>query len=128
MANSMTPTSCRPPMTRERVLRAAMTHADAVGLDGLSMRGLAGILQVAPMALYRHIANLEDLIDAMIDVVFSEVALPLGGAHWKTAMRERAVSLRDVLARHRWPSMGRASTGPAAAHFWSPLNSVARSS
>jgi AcrR family transcriptional regulator len=54
------------------------------------------------MALYRHVANRDDLIDAMIDVVFSEIALPLGGAGWKQAMRERALSLRDALARHRW--------------------------
>jgi AcrR family transcriptional regulator len=60
------------------------------------------MLQVAPMALYRHISNRDDLIDAMIDVLFSEIALPLGSAHWKTAMRDRALSLRDVLARHRW--------------------------
>jgi AcrR family transcriptional regulator len=102
MANTMTPTAGRAPMTRERVLRAAVTHADTVGLEGLSMRGLAGILQMAPMSLYRHVANREDLIDAMIDVVHGEVVLPLGGADWRTAMRERAVSLRDVLARHRW--------------------------
>ncbi len=102
MADPTTGTSGRAPLSRERVLRAAMSHADTVGLDGLSMRGLAGILQVAPMALYRHVANREDLIDAMIDVVFGEVVLPAGGADWKTAMRERAVSLRDVLALHRW--------------------------
>jgi AcrR family transcriptional regulator len=92
----------RPPLSRELVLRTALAQADATGLDALSMRQLAAVLDVAPMTLYRHVANREDLIDAMIDVVFSEVILPLGGAHWKTAMRERAISLRDVLARHRW--------------------------
>ena len=92
----------RAPLTRDRVLYAAISHADTVGLDGLSMRGLAGILEVAPMALYRHVANREDLIDAMIDVVFSEVLLPTGGADWKSAMRERGLSMRDVLTRHRW--------------------------
>jgi len=102
MTNSTSPTAGRAPLTRERVLRAAVTHADAVGLEGLSMRRVAGLLQVAPMALYRHVANREDLIDAMIDAVFGEVVLPSGGADWRTAMRERAVSLRGVLARHRW--------------------------
>jgi AcrR family transcriptional regulator len=102
MTNSTDPTASRAPLTRERVLRAAVVHADTVGLDGLSMRGLAGLLHVAPMALYRHVANREDLIDAMIDSVFGEVVLPSGGTDWKTAMRERAVSLREVLARHRW--------------------------
>ncbi|CAA9239257.1 MAG: Transcriptional regulator, AcrR family [uncultured Arthrobacter sp.] len=92
----------RTPLTRERVVQAAVQHADGAGLEGLTMRHVAKALNVAPMALYRHVANREDLIDAMIDVVFSEIALPLGGAGWKPAMRERALSLRDALARHRW--------------------------
>jgi AcrR family transcriptional regulator len=92
----------RPPLSRQRVLHAAIQHADAAGLEALTMRQVAGMLKVAPMALYRHVSNRDDLIDAMIDVVFSEIALPLGGADWKTAMRDRAISLRDVLARHRW--------------------------
>jgi AcrR family transcriptional regulator len=89
-------------LSRPRVLRAAIAHADAGGLEALTMRQLAGMLEVAPMALYRHIASKDDLIDAMIDVVFSEIGLPSGGAQWKIAVRERAVSLRDALARHRW--------------------------
>jgi AcrR family transcriptional regulator len=89
-------------LSRQRVLGAAIAHADASGLDALTMRQLAGMLQVAPMALYRHIANKDDLVDAMIDVVFGEIGLPSGGTDWKTAMRERAMTLRDVLARHRW--------------------------
>jgi AcrR family transcriptional regulator len=89
-------------LSRQRVLRAAIAHADAAGLEALTMRQLAEMLKVAPMALYRHIANKDDLTDAMIDVVFSEIGLPSGGADWKTAMRERSISLHDVLARHRW--------------------------
>lgn len=92
----------RPALTRQRVVQAAIQHADSAGLDGLTMRQVAGMLQSAPMSLYRHVANRDDLIDAMIDVLFSELALPLGSAHWKTAMRDRALSLRDLLARHRW--------------------------
>ena len=61
----------RKPLSRKRVLRAAVAHADRHGLEELSMRKLAEVLRVAPMALYRHIANKDDLIDAMIDVVFS---------------------------------------------------------
>ncbi|MEC5198468.1 AcrR family transcriptional regulator [Arthrobacter sp. PL16] len=83
-------------------MRAAICHADAGGLESLTMRKVAGMLEVAPMALYRHVQNRDDLIDAMIDVVFSEIALPLGSTPWKAAMRDRALSLRDVLARHRW--------------------------
>jgi AcrR family transcriptional regulator len=89
-------------LSRERVLRAAIAHADAGGLEALSMRKLADELGVAPMALYRHVANKDDLLDGMVDVVFGEVYLPPSGPDWRTAMRQRAISLRDVLGRHRW--------------------------
>jgi AcrR family transcriptional regulator len=89
-------------LSRERVLRAAVAHADAGGLEGLTMRQLAEILGVAPMALYRHVANKDDLIDAMVDVVFSEIGVPPGGGDWKSAMRRRAIAVRDALSRHRW--------------------------
>jgi len=106
----------RPRLSRERVLRAAMDHADKGGIETLTMRSLAEVLGVAPMALYRHVANKDDLIDAMVDLVFSEIGLPPGGADWKTAMRERAISLRDVLSRHRWAvglMESRRNPGPA---------------
>jgi AcrR family transcriptional regulator len=92
----------RKPLSRKRVLRAAMAHADRHGLDELSMRKLAQVLGVAPMALYRHVANKDDLIDAMIDVVFTEIEPPARDAEWMTAMRQRAISVRDALERHRW--------------------------
>lgn len=95
-------TVVRKPLNRKRVLRAAMAYADRFGLEELSMRKLAEGLGVAPMALYRHIANKEDLIDAMIDVVFGEIDVPVRGAGWKTAMRRRGISVRDALVRHRW--------------------------
>jgi len=98
------------------VLRAAIAHADAGGLEALTMRTLAEELEVAPMALYRHVANKDDLIDAMIDVVFGEIDLPPAGADWKTAMRRRAISVRDVLSRHRWAiglMESRRNPGPA---------------
>ncbi len=103
-------------LSRERVLRAAIAHADAGGLEALTMRNLAEELEVAPMALYRHVANKDDLIDAMIDAVFSEISLPLGGADWRTAMRQRAISVREALSRHRWAiglMESRRSPGPA---------------
>ena len=92
----------RKPLSRKRVLRAAIAHADKRGLNELSMRKLAEVLGVAPMALYRHIANKDDLIDAMIDVVFTEIELPARDADWRAAMRQRAISVRDALERHRW--------------------------
>jgi AcrR family transcriptional regulator len=92
----------RKPLSRKRVLRAAIAHADKFGLDELSMRKLADVLRVAPMALYRHIENKEDLTDAMIDVVFTEIELPARDGVWRIAMRQRAISVRDALERHRW--------------------------
>jgi AcrR family transcriptional regulator len=103
-------------LSRERVLSAAIAHADAGGLEALSMRALAEMLDVAPMALYRHVANKDDLIDAMVDVVFSEIGVPSGGGDWQTAMRQRAIAVRDALARHRWAiglMESRRSPGPA---------------
>ena len=89
-------------LSRERVLQTAIDHADDGGLEALTMRTLADELDVAPMALYRHIANKHDLVDAMVDVVFSEIGLPASGADWMSAMRQRAIAVRDALLRHRW--------------------------
>jgi AcrR family transcriptional regulator len=89
-------------LSRERVLRTAITHADAHGLEALSMRALAEMLDVAPMALYRHVADKDDLVDAMVDAVFAEIGVPAGGGDWQTSMRQRAIAVHDTLARHRW--------------------------
>jgi len=89
-------------LSRERVLRTAMARADAGGLEALTMRTLAEMLEVAPMALYRHVADKDDLIDAMVDAVFTEIGLPAGGGDWMSAMRRRALSISDALSRHRW--------------------------
>ena len=103
-------------LTRERVLRTAIAHVDAGGLEALSMRTLAEVLGVAPMALYRHVANRDDLVDGMVDIVFSEIDLPSSGQDWRAAMRQRAISVRDVLSRHRWAiglMESRVNPGPA---------------
>ena len=89
-------------LSRERVLAAAIAHADNGGFAALSMRKLAEELEVAPMALYRHVADKDDLVDGMVDVVFGEIGLPVAGADWRTAMRRRAISVREALVRHRW--------------------------
>jgi AcrR family transcriptional regulator len=109
-------TEPRSRLSRERVLSAAIAHADADGLEALSMRKLADELGVAPMALYRHVANRDDLVDGMVDVVFTEIDLPSTSGDWGAAMRQRAISVRDVLARHRWAiglMESRANPGPA---------------
>jgi AcrR family transcriptional regulator len=98
------------------VLRQAIRHADAGGLEALSMRALAEELGVAPMALYRHVASRDDLVDGMVDIVFSEIDLPSPGGDWRAAMRQRAISVRDVLSRHRWAiglMESRVNPGPA---------------
>jgi len=110
------PTKPRIPLSRERVLRSAVAFADQGGIASLSMRKLGDALGVEAMSLYNHVANKNELLDGMVDLVFSEIDLPSGGADWKTAMRQRAVSARQALSRHRWAiglMESRASPGPA---------------
>jgi len=117
MASPAKPTTQpRSPLSRERVLRAAIAFADSSGISSLSMRKLGEVLGVEAMSLYNHVASKGDLLDGMIDLVFSEIGLPSGEADWKTAMRQRAVSARQVLSRHRWAiglMESRSSPGPA---------------
>src|SRR5579864_6680848 len=99
MAQKTAPdTKRRVPLSRERVLRAAVTFADGNGIAALSMRKLGEVLGVEAMSLYNHVANKDQLLDGMVDLVFSEIDLPAGGTDWKTAMRERAISAREVLS------------------------------
>ena len=109
-------TEPRIPLSRERVLRAAVAFADESGRESLSMRKLGEALGVEAMSLYNHVANKDELLDGMVDLVFSEIDLPPGGADWKTAMRQRAVSARQALSRHPWAIAlmeSRTSPGPA---------------
>jgi AcrR family transcriptional regulator len=92
----------RVPLSQERVLRTALGLADQGGLESLSMRKLGQALGVEAMAVYYHFANKERVLDGIVDLVFGEIDLPAIGADWKTAMRQRAISVRDALARHRW--------------------------
>jgi AcrR family transcriptional regulator len=106
----------RAPLSRDRVLRAAVALADAGGISSLSMRKLGEALGVEAMSLYNHVASKGDLLDGMIDTVFSEIDLPSGDDDWRTAMRRRAISARQVLRRHRWAiglMESRTSPGPA---------------
>ena len=94
----------RVPLTRERVLNTAVALADQGGVEALSMRKLAQALDVVPMALYRHVANKDELLSGLVDVVIGEIDPPLEGADWKTAMRQRILSARRALLRHPWAS------------------------
>jgi AcrR family transcriptional regulator len=89
-------------LSRDRVLRAAVGLADEGGIEALNMRRIAQELGVVPMALYKHVSNKDDMLDGMVDIVFSEIDLPSGGTDWKAAMRQRAISAREVLSRHPW--------------------------
>ena len=107
----------RNPLSRDRVLQAALELADARGLAELTMRKLAKELGVEAMSLYNHVANKEDIVDGLVDLVFGEfeVAAP-GELEWKVAMRRRALSIRAALNRHRWAvglMEGRLNPGPA---------------
>ncbi|MCR2810620.1 MULTISPECIES: TetR/AcrR family transcriptional regulator [unclassified Microbacterium] len=94
----------------------AVRLADREGVDGLSMRRLAGALGAGAMSLYHYVASKDDLLDAMIDIVFQEIEPPPEEADWQSAMRREALSTRRVLARHPWAIAlmeSRTKPGPA---------------
>lgn len=103
-------------LSKRRVVLEAIRLADAEGVHGLSMRRLAVALGAGAMSLYHYVASKDELLDAMVDVVFEEIELPPEDADWQAAIRRRALSARQVLARHRW-AIGlmdaRTSPGPA---------------
>jgi len=110
------------------VLRAAVALADAGGIDSLSMRKLGDDLGVEAMSLYNHVANKDDVLDGIVDLVFSEIDLPSERADWKSAMRRRALSAHEALLRHPWaPSLMQSRTKPGPAtlrHHDSVLGSL----
>jgi AcrR family transcriptional regulator len=106
----------RIPLTKQRVLAAAVALADRDGVRSLSMRKLAQELGVEAMSLYHHVANKDAILDGIVDVVFTEIDLPSGEADWKAAMRHRAISAREALRRHPWAAglmESRSTPGPA---------------
>jgi AcrR family transcriptional regulator len=109
-------TKRRAVLTRERILRAAISLADRDGIESLSMRKLGQRLGVEAMSLYNHVRNKVDMLDGMVDVVFGEIELPASGEDWRTAMWKRAISARQALLRHPWAiglMESRATPGPA---------------
>jgi len=126
----------RIPLSRERVLRAAVKVADGGGVESLTMRRLADELGAEAMSLYYHVANKEDVLDGMVDVVAREindvvdrVEPPATGPEWKTAVRQRIVSARQVLLRHPWaPALleTRASASRAILRYYDGLVGLLR--
>ena len=105
-------------LSKQRVVVEAVQLADREGVDGLSMRRLAGALGAGAMSLYHYVANKEELLDAMIDVIFEEIELPPEATDWQSAMRRRSVSARHVLARHPWAiGLMESRTSPGPAHL-----------
>jgi AcrR family transcriptional regulator len=106
----------RIPLTRDRVLDAAIALADAAGIESLTMRKLGQKLGVEAMSLYNHVANKDDVLQCMVDRVMGEIDLSSLDGDWKPAMRLRAISAHDMFARHPWASSlvaSRTTPGPA---------------
>jgi len=106
----------RPPLSRERVLRGAIAVADAGGIGSLTIRSLAHELGVKPMSVYHYVANKDEILDGIVDLVFSEIDLPSAGGDWRSEMRRRAFSARRVLRCHSWAIellQSRTTPGPA---------------
>jgi AcrR family transcriptional regulator len=117
MARPQPTSEPRAHLSKERVVRTAVALAVRDGIESLTMRKLADELGVGAMSLYYYVPNKEELLDGMVDVVFSEIELPPTGVDWRTAMRHRALSTREVLNRHRWAvglMESRRSPGPAS--------------
>lgn len=112
--------SARLPVTRERALSEALALADKEGIGSLTMRRLAHQLGVEAMSLYHHVANKDDILDGIVDLVISEIEVPPKGTDWKTAMRRRAISAHEVLLAHPWAAMlciSRFNIGPGNTRY-----------
>lgn len=117
---SDTRTTRRTTLNRDRVLDAGVALADAEGINALTMRRLAGELDVEAMSLYNHVNNKDDLLDGMLDRVVGEIELPEGGPDWRHRARRRAISAHAILMRHPWAAamwVSRLNPGPARMRY-----------
>jgi AcrR family transcriptional regulator len=129
-------TEVRTPLSRERVLRAAVKIADEHGIQALTMRRLAEELGAEAMSLYYHVANKEDVLDGVVDVIATEINdvvgrldLPSKGGDWKKAARQRILSAREVFLRHPWAPhvvATRANASPAVLRYLDGLLGLMR--
>jgi len=102
MARQAKSAAKRVALNRDQVLRTAMHLADEEGIESLSMRRLGRVLGVNPMSLYNHVADRDDLLDGLADIAVGEIEMPSSGDEWRSAMRRRAISAREMLERHPW--------------------------
>ncbi|MEV0395540.1 TetR/AcrR family transcriptional regulator [Polymorphospora rubra] len=114
----------RTPLSRDRILRAAVALADGAGIESLSMRNLAQELGVVPMALYKHVTNKDELLDGMIDVVVGEIDPAVPDADWKHVIRGRILSARQMLLRHPWASLAIESRNMATPAILAYLDAI----
>lgn len=115
-ASSSSPHEKRLPLSRDRVLEAALAVADKGGASALTIRALAEHLGVQPMAPYHHVANKQEILDGILDLVFSEIELPTPGGDWRTELTRRAHSARRALRRHPWAiAILQSGTAPGSA-------------
>ena len=94
----------RLPLSRDRILRAALELVDDGGIDSLTMRKLGQALGFEAMSLYNHVANKDDVIDGILDLVLAQGELPSPSGNWDRAVRASAVSVHAALRRHPWAS------------------------
>jgi AcrR family transcriptional regulator len=96
------PANRREPLSRARILRAAAAVADEDGLDAITMRRVGQALGVEAMSLYNHVANKDEVLDGLVDLLVAEIEIPPAGTEWKEAIRRRSWSGRALVRRHRW--------------------------
>jgi AcrR family transcriptional regulator len=111
-------------LTKDRILGAAVDLADREGLGALTMRRLGAELGFEAMALYKHVANKEEILDGMVELIVGQIEIPETGADWREAMRRRAISAREVLSKHSWVIgllEARGSSGPTTMSY---LNAI----
>ena len=119
----------RSPLSKERVLRAALAMADEGGIESVTMRKLAHELGVEAMSLYHYVAKKDDLLAGVADIVLMEIELPAEGADWKTAIRQIAISAHDALTRHPWACrlvLGMKGVSPARLRYMESLLATLR--
>src|SRR5262245_15067447 len=99
-----TDTEARAPLSRERILQAALELADESGIESVTMRKLGQALGFEAMSLYNHVASKDDLLDGILDLVLDETKPPAAEGQWDAAIRASAISVHDALRRHPWSS------------------------
>lgn len=125
------PQTRRTHLSRERVLRAALAMADAHGIESVSMRKLAQEFGVDPMSLYNHVANKDDLLGGMVDLVVDEIELiPMEDGDWKVALRTQVLAAREAMLRHPWARQvleSRTDSSPTIMRYFDAVAGIFRS-